>query len=379
MREGSSLVDVVVVGAGVSGLTAARELERVGAEVVVIDSAQRAGGRALSVAADEDARQRFDLGASWLWPAQLELLALLEELELAVYRQYEDGDALYDHAPHLPARSLGPTAMGALRIIGGAQALATALVASLAREPLLATTVRHIDLCGSGVTTHLQHCSEASRVESRAVVLAVPPKAVSALQISPNLPTDLLVRSAQVPTWMAGTYKVIIGYRDAFWRSAGRSGLVLSHVGPLREIHDATLPSGRAALMGMAIDHGPTLGAATASERRTAILEQVARAHGPDALEPTSLVDHHWPSDAPSEEATPYGDPFLRRPYGAGRVWLAGAETSILSGGQLHGAVLAGRRAAAGVLARHGRQRPDRRAWRSGEQRATTPLDQERA
>ena len=54
---------VVVVGAGVAGLAAARELADAGAEVVVLEARDRIGGRIFT---DRSTGQPVDLGASWI-------------------------------------------------------------------------------------------------------------------------------------------------------------------------------------------------------------------------------------------------------------------------------------------------------------------------
>ena len=37
---------------------------------------------------------------------------------------------------------------------------------------------------------------------------------------------------------MGGITKVVARYADAFWRRSGLSGSAISHVGPMREVHD---------------------------------------------------------------------------------------------------------------------------------------------
>lgn len=69
--------DVVVIGAGAAGIAAARRLVAEGLEVVVIEAADRIGGRAWTDT--ETLGQPFDRGASWLQgPADLPHLALAE-------------------------------------------------------------------------------------------------------------------------------------------------------------------------------------------------------------------------------------------------------------------------------------------------------------
>src|SRR4051794_228910 len=81
-------VDAVVVGAGISGLVAARELRRAGASVQVLEARDRVGGKIHTVDVGGCA---VDLGAHWVGPTQRRFLALLEELGIATEPQYVDG------------------------------------------------------------------------------------------------------------------------------------------------------------------------------------------------------------------------------------------------------------------------------------------------
>lgn len=76
-------VDVVVVGAGLAGLTAARELHRQGVDVVVLESADRVGGRSLRERTA--AGSYVDLGGQWVGPDHDRVRALAAELGLELY------------------------------------------------------------------------------------------------------------------------------------------------------------------------------------------------------------------------------------------------------------------------------------------------------
>ena len=69
--------DVAVLGAGLAGLCAARDLIGVGLNVAVLEARDRVGGRTLTVPF-EAAGLGVDLGAEWVAPAHH--VALMEEL-----------------------------------------------------------------------------------------------------------------------------------------------------------------------------------------------------------------------------------------------------------------------------------------------------------
>lgn len=70
--------DVIVVGAGMSGLIAARDLQRQGVEVLVLEAADRVGGRAL--AETSALGSRLDLGGQWIGHGHHRFEELADEL-----------------------------------------------------------------------------------------------------------------------------------------------------------------------------------------------------------------------------------------------------------------------------------------------------------
>jgi monoamine oxidase len=81
---------VVVVGAGLAGLTTARRLTAAGYDVVVLEARDRVGGRTYTVAQDDGAW--FDLGGQWVGPTQDHVLGLLAELGLRTFPTWTAGD-----------------------------------------------------------------------------------------------------------------------------------------------------------------------------------------------------------------------------------------------------------------------------------------------
>lgn len=82
------VVDVVIVGAGLSGLSAARELVSRGLSVRILEATDRVGGRTLSSPLGADV---IDLGGQWLGPTQDHMYKLVEEFGLKIFPQYDNG------------------------------------------------------------------------------------------------------------------------------------------------------------------------------------------------------------------------------------------------------------------------------------------------
>lgn len=83
--------DVVVVGAGLAGLTAARRVAAAGRTVTVLEARDRVGGRTCS---EEFAGSMFDVGGQWIGPAQKRMLALVDELGIDTFPTFHDGESV---------------------------------------------------------------------------------------------------------------------------------------------------------------------------------------------------------------------------------------------------------------------------------------------
>jgi monoamine oxidase len=86
--------DVAVIGGGLAGLVAARELVAGGVAPVVLEARERVGGRTLNE--DLGDGKVVEIGGQWLGPTQDRLAALAAELGVETYPTYIDGENLLE-------------------------------------------------------------------------------------------------------------------------------------------------------------------------------------------------------------------------------------------------------------------------------------------
>ena len=341
--------DVVVIGAGIAGLVATARLQASGVEVSCLEARDRVGGRLLS--APGVSGGVLDLGASWFWPGERRVARLVGELGLAVHDQHLAGAAVYDDPTGVRRLEGNPVDVPAYRWTAGAQGLAEAVAGTLAAGTLrLGCPVVAVRQDAAG----LRVITADGELTVDHVVLAVPP-ALAAATIELGLPADLLQLAQQTPVWMGEFTKVVVEYAEPFWRAAGLAGSGISHVGPMREVHDLSGPGGApAAVFGFVpgVPGGPTV-------TREQVLAQLVRLLGPLAAEPLQVLITDWRAQ---ERTSPpgvgglsaqhlMGHPAYAEPTLAGRLHWATTETSAVSTGHVEGALASAERAAAAVLA----------------------------
>ncbi len=88
--------DVIVVGAGLSGLIAAREVIRAGKTPLILEALDRVGGRILTEEVEPGVL--LEMGAQWIGDTHARMFALAEELGVRTFPQFEDGETTYEFA-----------------------------------------------------------------------------------------------------------------------------------------------------------------------------------------------------------------------------------------------------------------------------------------
>ena len=344
-------LDVVVIGAGIAGLTATRALSQTGHRVACLEARDRVGGRALSLQLSGLA---VDLGATWFWHNEPLIASYTEQLGLETFAQARAGDAMFEPPDQSAHRLQGnPIDAPALRFGAGAQSLAAALAHQLDEGQLvLNAPVTAVDHAGDGVSVR----TTDTAWRARQLIVALPPAlAVATIEFSPELPSEIAAAAASTPVWMGDMIKAVAVYDQPFWRAEQLAGSAISYRGPFREFHDhsGTSSDSPGAIFGFA--PAPALPDATDDDVAAAFRSQLVRIFGAVAASPQHIAVTNWANErytTPSRSAaggTGMGNPIFSQPTAQHMYW-ASTETADAFAGHVEGAIRAGLTAAQQVM-----------------------------
>lgn len=319
---------IIIIGGGLSGLYAAYLLQDK-YDITLLEARNRLGGRILT-------QEGHDLGPSWIWPHHTRILSLVRSLNLELFSQYTQGSALFE-TPGSVERFMPPPSSPSARLQGGLSTLVNVLKNALHRVDI--HTEEAVEMLYARADSIEVKSSKNSYVGNR-VIVAMPPRVALKMSFEPPLAQGVTKILQTVPTWMGHSRKCVITYEKAFWREAGLSGFVFSHVGPIGELHDASTPT-QPALFGFINSRYDN------REIQDDVIRQLVRLFGSPAQSPKAFYDHNWREDPLSSaiqdrllkshpqygyEVSAYGD----------RVHFISSEASFEEGGYLEGALDAG-------------------------------------
>ncbi|MCP9235700.1 FAD-dependent oxidoreductase [Lewinella sp. JB7] len=345
-----SRIDVIIVGAGLSGLTLAYRLRNSGKSVLILEARERLGGRIETLYTPGTAP--LEMGATWLGRKHTALWKLLKENGLEVFPQRQGEYAVYEADARRPAQfvRLPPNPEPSYRIRGGSSVLIESLAEAVGHDRIrLNQAVRRLTNTSEGVAI----TTDARSYLAETAVLTLPPELlVRTLDIDPPLPEDVGQLAVRTDTWMGQSIKFALTYPRPFWREEGSSGTFFSNAGPVVEMYDhADASDEHYALKGF-VD--PELYALSGSARQEAVLKQLEKAYGASVRNFTSYVDRTWrgeknTSSPLADRLVPHqnqGHPAYRLPYWNGRLLMAGTETAAEFAGYMEGAVRGAERVA---------------------------------
>jgi monoamine oxidase len=290
---------IVIIGGGLSGLYAAYLLEQAGVnDYVILEARDRLGGRVHS-------NQGYDLGATWIWPElNPALMRVIETLHLPFFEQHESGEVVIEKSQHTPPIRMPRSFFSSLsiRLQDGMASLIQALKTQIPSDKIL--TDQHVVELNNDNKYLIQviarnHSGVVTEHQTQYVLLAMPPRlAAQQLQFSPALPSNLMMQWTNTATWMAPHAKYVAVYPEAFWKQQGLSGQASSSVGPMGEVHDASMLDGHAALFGFIRIPYSVRQQLTEQELMAHCRAQLVRLFGSLAASPIFEAIKDWAADS---------------------------------------------------------------------------------
>ncbi len=439
--------DVIVVGAGLSGLYATHRLIQEGANVLLLESRDRVGGR---MATSTFNGEIYDVGAQWVSPHANALRSLLSELNIPLHQQYQVGESAFvvgkrtrifkQRAPWISAFvtlemrriqnklnrfvtklqitnhhftknlqytdrlsfgawlhqecrhketiaiyellckihffaqanelslfyvldqinshqgahnlfNLRPTHLQE-RILGGTQLIAEKLATRIKQQVLVDTPILAIRQDHESIIAY----SRGSSFRARYAILAIPPAVAEQIYFEPTLPAyrDTLHQRMIMGRAISAT----LCFDYPFWRENGKSGVYITSGEPATLVHDVSPANGTEGALACLIsgDAATHWGAQPKSERLKALIAQLQPWFGDEITAYRGLIERDWNAERWSRGAAGFmsnGSASYVQSIALpiGRLHFAGSETATRWTNTLEGAIEAGERTAAEVVA----------------------------
>ena len=334
--------EIVILGAGLAGLTAAFELEKAGIPYLILEARDRIGGRVLTITTDTGAI--IEMGATWFADKHTHLMELIMDLEVPYQKQYTGSRVLYDYAN--PDRTIQlfelPLSNESQYLFtNGTQSLLDALYQRIySKQIRLGQQVQKLVFEENGVRI----TANGQEILSERVISTLPPHLfLNTIRVSPDLPSGVAEVLGQTHTWMGESIKAGLEYAEGFWRKR-EIGTLLSQFGPVQELHDHQHDGKEGYVLKGFVS--PDLHLQGKEVREEKVLEQMKLYFGEELPEAT-YYEKDWQRDPLtffpySSTPVPHqnnGHPLLRESFFDGRLYFAGSETAQAFPGYLDGAI----------------------------------------
>ena len=345
----SKKLDVLIIGAGLSGLCSAYHLIKKDKQIKIIEAQERVGGRILTQGYEEG--EPLELGATWLGAKHTHLRQILSELGIDVFEQNMGRKAIFEPISTSPPylASLNQNAEPSFRIKGGSTTLINHLLNKIGQDKVLySEKILAIKQLGSDINV----ISDQGSYLAKKVITTIPPNLlVNTIEFLPSLSNELLNIAGQTHTWMDDSIKVGLAYKEAFWKTQEKSGTIMSNVGPVHEMYEHNDYDNQFfALKGFLNGSYYNL---TREARLEKILTQLRKYYGPVVDEYTSYYEKVW-----RHEPTTYypyrthivphqnhGHAVYQTSFWNNQLVISGSETATVFPGYMEGAIYSGLKA----------------------------------
>jgi len=334
---------IIIIGAGLAGLTAAYFLKKEGISATILEARPRIGGRIHTIYKENEAP--IERGATWLGKKHGHLIALLKELEIDAFVQHLGKYAVYEPTSlsHPQVVHLPPNNDPSYRIKGGTSNLINTLRGFIDEEQIqLRQLVQSIENQGTKVRVQ----TNKGDFYADTVISTLPPFLLEkTINFSPALTNQFKTVASHTHTWMGESIKVGLTFKKAFWLEGQTSGTIMSNVGPIPEMYDQSdFENKHFALVGFMNGSFFSL---TREERKEMILKQLEKYYGNQVRDFLSYEEAIWRKEEFTfknyeSHILPHqnnGNAVFQESYFDGKLLMAGAETAKNYPGYMDGAV----------------------------------------
>ena len=338
--------DVIIIGAGLAGLTTAYFLKKKGIKVAIIEASNSIGGRIDTITGSTGVT--MEMGATWFGLKHNSLVALLTELNIEYFSQYTKGISLFETMSFVPPQrfEVPESEESSYRIKGGTKTIINRLYETLDPESIfLNTKAEKVEAKGNIATIY---CNENRTIAATKVISTLPPNLlVKTIKFSPELPENIKRLCAKTHTWMSESIKFSVEYKTAFWKENKLSGTLFSQSGIIQEQYDhSNAENTKYALKGF-LNNGTSI--LSLEERKKKVLTQLVHLFGSEAENYVSYNEKVWsdlglthiPYDSFVMPHQNNGHALYQEPYLNGILFISGTETATVFPGYMDGAVKA--------------------------------------
>ena len=337
--------DVIIIGAGLSGLSTAYQLKKAGINFKILEAQTRFGGRIETIYGKQ--ATPMEMGATWFGQEHTNLIQLLSDLNVGYFEQHTEGISLFETMSFEPPQQyfVPANSHSAYRIKGGTFSIINELYQRIGKENVVLNT----EVIGIIEEDNQLKITDSlgNSYFAKHLIIALPPKvAINTLEFTPKLPEVVNQIMQKTQTWMSGSVKFSIEYKKAFWKDLGFSGSIYSQSGLATEIYDhCNYENSKFAIKGFlngsAYHYSP-------EERKEKVIAQLKHYFGQEAETFESYNDKIWNDKyiQPKEDAflPPHynnGHAVFEDSYMNGKLFFTGTETSNTFSGYMEGAVIA--------------------------------------
>lgn len=340
----SSAYDIIIVGAGLSGLSLAYYLRNTSKRILLLEARPRLGGR-IHTLRPHGLDSHVEMGATWFGAKHVHMMELLHALKLPFFEQNYRGKALFESMSFTQPQVFAMPEEGepTYRIEGGSETLIQALADSLSKATEIqpGKPVVHIREQQHGIEVETADAT----YQADKVVLCTPPNLAVQLLHGCDLEEDIIELMQATHTWMHDAIKFALVAHRPLWKEQGFSGTFFSQVGPVVEMYDhSNAEQSFYSLKGFLAS---SLKSYSSKEREEAVREQMQKCLPFYEASAFDYIECVWSEETYTASATNInyvahqhnGHPQLRAPLVADKIYLGASETAKSYPGYMDGAV----------------------------------------